>query len=142
MKKIFILGLLLFQLLYSAVAQKVEPPFWWVGMEDNELQLLVYAEGATRLKVKIDYPGVEVKKLHKFDNPNYLAVDLIISSKTKVGSFNIDFFNSTKRVYQNNTFANTKAPLKLKTVTDFHFVMLLDMVANYVRNEHSYYIEL
>ncbi len=100
MKKILVLGILLFHLLYSAEAQKVEPPFWWVGMENNELQLLVYSKDVARLKVKIDYPGVEVKKVHKFDNPNYLAIDLIISSETKVGSFNIDFFNSTKKVHQ------------------------------------------
>ena len=46
MKKVFsILGALLLSLsMYAAMnVNKIEPPFWYTGMQNPELQLMVYA---------------------------------------------------------------------------------------------------
>ena len=41
------------------VLDRIEPPHWWVGMQQQKLQILVYAENIGSATVKIDYPGVE-----------------------------------------------------------------------------------
>lgn len=49
MKKVFfILGTLLLSLsTYAAMnVNKIDPPFWYIGMQNPELQLMVYGEGS------------------------------------------------------------------------------------------------
>lgn len=49
MKKVFfILGTLLLSLsTYAAMnVNKIDPPFWYTGMQNPELQLMVYGEGS------------------------------------------------------------------------------------------------
>jgi len=69
----------------------VEPPFWWVGFKTPELQILVHGEGISDYRPKIDYPGVEIKKVTRVKSPNYLFIDLLIAPDTKAGKFDISF---------------------------------------------------
>ena len=39
--------------------------------------------------MQIDYPGVELAKVHRVENPNYLFLDLLIGPGTKSGGFKI-----------------------------------------------------
>ncbi|MGB3008511.1 MAG: glycoside hydrolase family 13 protein [Chitinophagaceae bacterium] len=64
---------------------------WWVGMKDQNLQLLVYGENISELTPQIKYPGVVIKKINKADSKNYLFLDLLIAKNTKPGSFDIQF---------------------------------------------------
>jgi len=73
----------------------VHPPNWWIGFENQELQILVKGEKISNYDVSIDYPGINLKKIHKADSPNYLFIDLNISNKTKPGTFKIKFKNET-----------------------------------------------
>ncbi len=70
---------------------KVEPAFWWIGMNNPELQLLVYAENIAESEVEIKYKGIELVKVNKVENPNYLFIDLKIQPDAKPGKFNIEF---------------------------------------------------
>ena len=38
----------------------VEPPFWWAGMKNANLQLLVNAEGIGKMVPSLNYPGVKL----------------------------------------------------------------------------------
>lgn len=78
---------------------KVEPPFWWAGMNDNTLQLLVYASGINSTQVSVNYPGVKVAKIQKAENPSYLFVDLVLDKKVKPGAFDISFKEEGKIKY-------------------------------------------
>ncbi len=71
--------------------EKVEPAFWWVGMQKNELQLMVYGQGVGKLLPSIDYEGVSITKVVRVENPNYLFVYLDISSVTLAGTFDLEF---------------------------------------------------
>ena len=73
----------------------VHPPNWWIGFENQELQILVKGEKISNYDVSIDYPGINLKQIHKADSPNYLFIDLNISNKTKPGTFKIKFKNET-----------------------------------------------
>ena len=75
---------------------KIEPPFWWVGMNNANLQLLVHAENISTYTVNINYKGVEIAKINKTENPNYLFIDLTISPEAKAGKIDI-VFNKKKQ---------------------------------------------
>jgi glycosidase len=71
--------------------EKVEPPFWWAGMNNPNLQLLVYGENISTTTPEIKYKGVKILDSRTLTNPNYLFIDLEIGTKTKPGSFTIEF---------------------------------------------------
>ncbi len=71
--------------------QKVEPPHWWIGFKNQELQLLVKHPNIGSAKPEISYSGVSLVKFHKADSPNYLFLDLKISEAANSGKFNITF---------------------------------------------------
>ena len=70
---------------------RIEPPNWWVGFKNTCLQLLVYHPNISEWYPIINYPGVSILKVHKGHSPNYLFLDLDISSNTKSGFFDIVF---------------------------------------------------
>ena len=71
--------------------QRVEPPNWWIGFKNPELQLLVHHPNISNATPEVSYPGVTLKKVNKADSPNYLFLDLELSEATKAGKFNINF---------------------------------------------------
>jgi glycosidase len=75
----------------QAQIERVEPPNWWVGMESNELQLLVKGQDIQRYKPVINYAGVSIKNIHTATSGNYLFIDLEIAPSARAGRFDIDF---------------------------------------------------
>ncbi len=74
----------------SAQIERVEPAFWWVGMKNPQLQLLIHGSEICNRKVEIQYPGVKILKVNRPCSPNYLFVTLEINQKTvKAGKFDI-----------------------------------------------------
>ncbi|MBO6605740.1 glycoside hydrolase family 13 protein [Psychroserpens sp.] len=72
--------------------ERVEPPNWWIGFENDSLQLLVKHEEIANYSASIDYPGISIESTNKGDNSNnYLFIDLTIANNTKAGRFNISF---------------------------------------------------
>ena len=64
---------------------RVEPLSWWTGMK-MPLQLMIQGPGISEFEVRAEgRPGVQVSKVIKADSPNYLFVDLQISSATEPG---------------------------------------------------------
>ncbi|MBT8268607.1 MAG: cyclomaltodextrinase N-terminal domain-containing protein, partial [Bacteroidia bacterium] len=71
--------------------QRVEPPNWWIGFNDQFLQLMIHENKIGSANVSIDYPGIELKEVHRARSENYLFIDLEISERTKAGKFDIAF---------------------------------------------------
>src|ERR1700744_5545269 len=71
--------------------ERVEPMFWWVGMHNPNVQLIVHGNNIASRKVELNYPGVTLAEVHKVENRNYLFLDLRISSGTVPGTFPIKF---------------------------------------------------
>ena len=82
MKKIF-LSFLLFCTLSTSYAkidiERIDPPFWWTGMQDRELQIMLYGKNIADCKIKIDYPGVTLTKAVSLDSKNYSFLYLSIA---------------------------------------------------------------
>lgn len=90
LRKSLIILLSLLTLNVFAQIERIEPAFWWVGMKNPQLQLLIHGSEICNRKVAIDYPGVKVLKVNRACSPNYLFVNLEIDSqKAKAGKFKI-----------------------------------------------------
>jgi glycosidase len=68
---------------------RIEPLFWWVGMADPSLELIIHDNLIGDAKVDIQYPGLAVAKVSGTENPNYLFVELNIGKNAKAGTFPI-----------------------------------------------------
>ena len=75
---------------FSQSIERVEPPNWWAGMKNPELQLLVYGKDIAHLKPSIDYRGVTIRQVVRVPNDNYLFIDLLLN-KPAAGAFSINF---------------------------------------------------
>ena len=71
--------------------QHLEPPFWWTGMQNPALELMVHGEGIADLEPALGYPGVVIAAVHRTNNPNYLFLELKLAADTAPGTFVIDF---------------------------------------------------
>lgn len=71
--------------------ERVEPPNWWVGFENQQLQLLVKHPNIGSAKAAISYSGVSLEKQHQAKSPNYLFLDISIADSAQAGQFNIVF---------------------------------------------------
>jgi len=78
--------------------ERIDPPSWFTGMKETALQLMVYGEEIATFQVKTDYPGVEVKTLERTTNPNYLFVNLDISTSAKPGTMQLTFTDGRENV--------------------------------------------
>ncbi|WP_242919934.1 glycoside hydrolase family 13 protein [Pontibacter liquoris] len=114
--------------------ERVEPMFWWAGMHNPELQLIVHGDNIAGREVSLNYPGVQLKQVHKVENPNYLFLDLILSPEVKAGSFPIRFkqkgtkaLTYTYELRQREQRPNRIAPV---TSADFIYLIMPDRFAN------------
>ncbi|WP_339736435.1 glycoside hydrolase family 13 protein [uncultured Sunxiuqinia sp.] len=98
MKKLIITSLLIVfaAITFGMRVDRVEPRFWWVGMKNPNLQLMIHGEGLAGSHVLVDYPGVSLKSVTQVENPNYLFIDLKISDEAKPGTFQITFTQSKR----------------------------------------------
>ena len=78
--------------------ERVEPPFWWKGMHNPQLQLMIYGENVAGLKPEIEYNGIAIKKTALVENRNYLFIYLDVEQEVTPGEFAIQFKNSENRV--------------------------------------------
>jgi len=78
--------------------ERVEPPFWWKGMHNPRLQIMVYGENVAELIPEIEYDGIVVKKTVLVENRNYLFLYLDIAPEATPGEFTIRFKNNKNSV--------------------------------------------
>lgn len=71
--------------------ERIEPAFWFTGMKNTRLQLIVHGKNISARTVSLSYAGVKLVKVNKVENPNYLFLDLEIAPGSRAGKFDIDF---------------------------------------------------
>lgn len=77
---------------------RIEPMFWWVGMKNPTVQLMIHGQEIAATEISLNYPGVKIQTISRQENPNYVFIDLSISSEAKAGSFPIQFKKNKKEV--------------------------------------------
>jgi glycosidase len=111
--------------------ERVEPMNWWVGFKDQSLQLLVRGNQIADRVVSLNYPGVKLISVQKVENPNYLFVNLLISSTAKSGTFPINFIKKGEKTlsYQYELKSRVKQKRGV-TNQDFIYLIMPDRFAN------------
>ena len=66
MKKIITLSAIVCSAIFYTQVQKVEPAFWWSGMKNPELQLLVYGKDIQNLQPEFSN-GIKIKEVKKVE---------------------------------------------------------------------------
>ena len=94
MKKIVFF--LFFSIFSFAQIQRVEPAFWWKGMKNPELQILVYGKDISKYQVELS-DNIKIKDLTKTENPNYVFIT-VNTNEINTSSFKINFKNGKKTV--------------------------------------------
>ncbi|MGZ3836793.1 MAG: cyclomaltodextrinase N-terminal domain-containing protein, partial [Mucilaginibacter sp.] len=77
--------------------ERVEPMFWWAGMSNPNVQLIVHGNNISARNVALNYPGVKLVAVHKVENPNYLFLDLRVFSSASPGTFPIKFIKAGEK---------------------------------------------
>lgn len=77
--------------------EKIDPAFWWCGMKNTRLQLMVYGSNIAAYKPKINYPGVVIKEVYPMESPNYLVLYLDVR-EAEPGKFLIEFTKGRRRL--------------------------------------------
>jgi glycosidase len=99
MKKV--LFLLVFQFLIfwanAALVGKIEPQFWWTGMKQQSLELLVYGNNLKGTQVSISKGDTRISSVEDADNPDYLFVTLEIRPKQQPGKLELTFTKGAEK---------------------------------------------
>ena len=133
----------------NGAAVRIDPAFWWVGMKNPKLQLLMHATGiGTKKSVSIDptsskttpYSGATIESVQPLENPDYLIVNLAIAPDAKPGkmilAFNTEPGNNKikSRIirYSYELRARNTDPSRTQGLTqaDFIYMLMPDRFSN------------
>lgn len=98
MKRILLSLLVLFFVFQSSAGleiEKLEPAFWWTGMNNTELQIMVYGKDFTKVEVEVLSPEVKLTRFVRGDSPDYLFLYLDIRD-AKPGFIKLQFKEGKK----------------------------------------------
>jgi glycosidase len=131
MKKIiFLLPILLFNFSFAQI-DKVEPPFWYENMTNNQVQIMFYGKNIAQNTVSVSN-GVVITQVQKTENPNYVFVsidlknvsaqELIFTFKNGKKSFNQSY--AIKKRKENSRYR------KSFDASDMMYLIMPDRFAN------------
>ncbi|GAB3241988.1 glycoside hydrolase family 13 protein [Hymenobacter seoulensis] len=115
--------------------RRIDPTFWWVGMKNPKLQLLVHGPGIAGSTATLKaYEGVTLDSFQKLESPNYLVVNLTIRPHARPGKLKLEFtgVKSTKYEYElrARTTPGDKSKVQGITSADFIYLLMPDRFAN------------
>ena len=84
----------------SADNLRIEPTFWWSGMKNPELQLMVYGKDIAGYLPSVKYPGVQLKSSVALESPNYLLIYLDVENAKPGRTLPTCFISSCRIVSQ------------------------------------------
>lgn len=112
--------------------KKVAPSFWWAGMKNPELQILLYGENLALSDVSVSGEGIYLKETVRQDNPNYLLLYLDLS-ETKAQTFQILLKHGKKKLqisYELKSRVRRGEDVKGFTSEDVLYLIMPDRFAN------------
>lgn len=130
-KFIYTASLFVSSLFFSQI-QKVEPAFWWKGMKNPELQILVYGKNIANDQIELS-DGVQIKDIQKVENPNYVFVT-VNTNEINVPKFNISIKKGKKNIstytYELKQRQSNSAARESFTSKDVMYLIIPDRFAN------------
>ncbi|MDU0372153.1 glycoside hydrolase family 13 protein [Hymenobacter endophyticus] len=119
----------------TAAIQRIDPTFWWVGMKNPKLQLLVHGPGIASSTATLKaYEGVTLDGVQKLESPNYLLLNLTISPSAKPGKLQLEFKGDKKTTFayelRQRTTPGDKQKVQGLTQQDFIYFLMPDRFSN------------
>lgn len=112
--------------------EKVEPAFWWKGMKNPELQILVYGKNIANNDISLS-DGIQIKDLQKVENPNYVFIT-VNTNEINVPRFTINIKKAKKNlgsyVYELKQREAGSANRESFTSKDVMYLIMPDRFAN------------
>lgn len=98
MKKYYLMVLCIFFALqgYAFEVKTVEPAFWWAGMKNPSLQVMLYGKDIKDSQVSISSEDVILREVVQLESANYLVLYLDLSNAT-VEKFDITLTQGKKK---------------------------------------------
>lgn len=133
--------ILLLLLSISSFAQidKMEPPFWYAGMHNPELQIMFYGKNIAQYQASVSN-DVVIKNVVKTENPNYIFVT-IDTKNIPPSDFVFSFKNKNKVAFTKKyTLKNRRlnsAQRKSFDASDMMYLIMPDRFANGNPNNDS-----
>jgi glycosidase len=126
--------LLFFFISTSIFAQidRIEPPFWYAGMHNPELQIMFYGKNIAQNEVTASN-AIVIKEVQKTENPNYLFVT--IDTKNTTAQDFIFSFSKNKKVVFTTKYSlkqrrENSASRKSFDASDLIYLVMSDRFAN------------
>ena len=127
----------------STFAQKdytCYPTNWWAGMKWNKVQVMVHGDkmadnfpmikmGPAGIKLA---PGVNLVKINRVENANYIFLDLVIDATAKPGKFSFPFVKNINLQYELKAKRPGRGREFAQGVTsrDFMYLIMPDRFSN------------
>jgi len=113
---------------------RIDPPNWWTGMQNNILHLLVYGSNLAEYNTLTIKPeGINIVAINKVENKDYLFLELQINENVLPGNYSFTFKNKTKELTYNyqilNKNVNPKAMEGINNA-DLIYLIMPDRFAN------------
>jgi glycosidase len=119
---------------------KCYPTNWWVGMKWNNVQIMVHGDkiaddfpvikmGPNGIKLA---PGVNLTRINRVENPNYIFLDIAIGATAKPCKFTFPFLKNVNLQYELKHRRNGKGKDYARGVTsrDFIYLIMPDRFSN------------
>ncbi len=114
-----------------AQVDKMEPPFWYAGMHNTDLQIMFYGKNIAQNSVEVSN-GITIKNIQKTENPNYLFVT-INTENSQPQELTFTFRNNNKSYTQKYNLKDRKKNSSLRKgydASDVIYLLMPDRFAN------------
>jgi len=122
-----------------AQIERIEPPFWYAGMHNPELQIMFYGKNIAQHQVSVSN-SIKITDIKKTENPNYLFVT-INTKNVPATNCVFTFKNNNKVAFTHNyTLKNRRensAQRKSFDASDMMYLVMPDRFANGKNNNNS-----
>lgn len=114
------------------ILERVEPAFWWKGMKNPELQLLVYGKDIANQEITLS-DGIQIRDIQKVENPNYVFITLN-TDEIKTSKFSVTIKKGKKNlasyIYELKQREPNSANRESFTSKDVMYLIMPDRFAN------------
>lgn len=118
--------------------ERIEPPFWYAGMKNTELQILFYGKNIAQYQVSVSN-SVKITNIKRTENPNYIFVS-IDTKKVAASDLIFNFNNNTNTFTQKYSLKKRRensAQRKSYDASDMIYLLMPDRFANGNRNNDN-----
>lgn len=123
----------------NAQIQRIEPPFWFSGMHNPEVQILFYGKDIAQYQVSTGNPTV-ISNVKRTENPNYIFVT-INTQKVAANEVYFSFKNKDKKTFTQKYLLKKRrensAQRKSFDASDMMYLLMPDRFANGNKNNDS-----